>query len=118
MSCLLRPAALLAALAAFAPAGHAQVSPTQSGSRGAEAMYRIRRTDEAIRLDARLAEAVWKDADSIVNFRQREPLEGELASERTVVTIVRNADHLFVAVRAYDREMSGVRSTQLRRDAD
>jgi hypothetical protein len=69
-------------------------------------------------MDARLAEHAWNEADSIVEFRQREPLEGAPASERTVVRLLRSGDQLYVAVRAYDRDMAGVRSTQLRRDAD
>jgi hypothetical protein len=71
-----------------------------------------------IRLDARLAESDWNKADSIVDFRQREPVEGAPASERTVVKMVRTDALLYVAVRAYDRQMQAVRSTQLRRDAD
>jgi hypothetical protein len=78
----------------------------------------VKRTSETIRLDARLTEQVWKDADSIFDFRQREPAEGAPASERTVVKVIRDRDRFYVAVRAYDRAMSAVRSTQLRRDAD
>lgn len=71
-----------------------------------------------MRLDGRLDEAVWATADSIVDFRQREPLEGAPASERTVVKVARDADALYVAVRADDREPGAIRATQLRRDAD
>jgi hypothetical protein len=95
----------------------AQTSANRAGTRDAEP-YRIRRTDQAIRLDARLGESVWSTADSIVAFRQREPLEGETASERTVVKLVRDAERLYIGIRAYDRDMAAVRSTQLRRDAD
>src|SRR4051794_15986162 len=95
----------------------AQESP-QKLTRAVNAAYRVRRTDEPIRLDARLAEVAWANADSIVDFRQREPLEGAPASERTVVKVVRSAERLYVAVRAYDSDMDAVRSTQLRRDAD
>jgi uncharacterized protein DUF5916/cellulose/xylan binding protein with CBM9 domain len=104
-------------LAAVAPGVQAQAGSERSTSR-ADIPYRVRRVDEAIRLDARLAESVWRGADSIVDFRQREPLEGEPASERTVVKVVRAGDRLYIAVRAYDREMAAVRSSQLRRDAD
>jgi Domain of unknown function (DUF5916)/Carbohydrate family 9 binding domain-like len=69
-------------------------------------------------LDGRLLEAVWSSADSITEFRQREPLEGAPASERTVVKVVRDADALYVAVHAYDRSPNAIRATQLRRDAD
>jgi hypothetical protein len=69
-------------------------------------------------LDGRLDEPFWAAADSIDDFRQREPTEGAPASERTVVRVVRDAEALYVGVRLYDRDVSGLRATQLRRDAD
>src|SRR5207302_660823 len=80
--------------------------------------YRVRATNEAIRLDARFAESVWQTVDSIVDFRQREPVEGAPATERTVVKLARNGDQLYVAVRAFDSDMRRVRGAQLRRDAN
>src|SRR5438105_13577487 len=112
------PALLLVLRAGFTPGAAAQVSSDASVRRAGDVPYRVRRTGDAIRLDARFAESVWHDADSIVNCRQREPLEGAPATERTVVKIVRDADQLYVSVRAFDRDIAGVRSTQLRRDAD
>ncbi|HEX9083937.1 MAG TPA: DUF5916 domain-containing protein [Gemmatimonadaceae bacterium] len=101
------------------------LSASRLGAQGAtpradlrEPGYRVRAASQTIRLDARFTEPVWQTVDSIVDFRQREPLEGAPATERTVVKIVRGADLLYVAVRAYDSDMRGVRSTQLRRDAD
>jgi hypothetical protein len=102
----------------IAPALSAQVSAVPPAGRSIGGAYHVRRTDETIRLDARLSEGIWHSSDEIVEFRQREPLEGAPASERTVVMIVRDAERLYVAVRAYDGDMSAVRSTQLRRDAD
>jgi len=87
-------------------------------SRAQSQAYRVARSSESIRLDARLAEQVWRDADSIVDFRQREPAEGAPASERTVLKVVRDGERLYVAVRAYDRDVRGIRGAQLRRDAD
>src|SRR5437870_7277494 len=92
------------------------VSPPKVGR--ADPTYRVRTTSEPIRLDARFAEGIWQALDSIVDFRQREPLEGAPATERTVVKIVRDAEHLYVAVRAYDHDVRSIRSAQLRRDAD
>jgi hypothetical protein len=80
--------------------------------------YRVRDSKEQIQLNAKFAEPVWHDVDSITDFRQREPLEGAPATERTVVKIVRDAGRLYIGVRAYDSEMRRIRSVQLRRDAD
>lgn len=96
----------------------AQVAVTAPRPDLGEPSYRVRAANQPIRLDARFSEPVWQTVDSIVNFRQREPLEGAPATERTVVKVVRDADLLYVAVRAYESGMRGVRSTQLRRDAD
>ncbi len=84
----------------------------------AEPSYGVRVATEAIRLDAKFSESVWQSVDSIVDFRQREPIEGAPATERTVVKIIRDEKRLYVAVRAYDSEMRRIRSAQLRRDAD
>ena len=70
-----------------------------------------------LRIDGRLHAAVWAAADSITDFRQRDPAEGEQASERTVVKVVRDAEALYVAVHCSD-DPARLRATQLRRDAD
>ncbi|MGH7604527.1 MAG: carbohydrate binding family 9 domain-containing protein [Gemmatimonadaceae bacterium] len=100
-----------------APLG-AQITATPSQNQSIEPAYRVATTTERINVDGRLDESAWQHADSIFDFRQREPLEGAPSSERTVVKIIRDASQLYVAVRAYDTEMSRVRSAQLRRDAD
>ena len=71
-----------------------------------------------ISLDGRLDGPAWANADSITDFRQREPAAGALASERTVVKVLRDAEALYIAVRCYDSDARGVRASQLRRDAD
>lgn len=73
---------------------------------------------ERIDLDGQLNEGAWSTTDSITDFRQREPNEGAPATERTVVKLLRGPNAIYVGVRAYDRDVRGIRSTQLRRDAD
>ena len=72
----------------------------------------------AIRLDGRLDEPVWATAQSISDFRQREPHQGAAATERTVVRVLRDTRALYIGVRLYDDDPSGVRATGWRRDAD
>ena len=93
-------------------------TPCAAQSGATSGTYRVTRVPEGVRLDGRLDDPVWLAADSITDFRQREPLEGAPASERTVVKVIRDATHIYVAVRAYDRDMAGIRASQLRRDAD
>jgi len=75
-------------------------------------------TSGKIRLDGRLDESAWATADSLTDFRQREPRVGEPASERTVVKVLRDAAALYIGVRAYDGDAHQIRATELRRDAD
>src|SRR5690349_13769791 len=75
-------------------------------------------TRDKIGLDGRLDESAWGRADSLTEFRQREPRAGEPASERTVVKALRDANALYIGVRAYDGDARQLRATELRRDAD
>ena len=76
----------------------------QSGRKPARHPF-VRNTQAAIRIDGRLSEAVWSIADSIVDFRQREPSKG--ASKRAHGRqIIRDAERLYVAVRAWDRDIA------------
>lgn len=85
---------------------------------GATQSLRVGTVMGRIRLDGRLDDPAWATADSLTDFRQREPLVGEPATERTVVKVLRDADALYVGVRAYDAEPRRIRATQLRRDAN
>ncbi len=78
----------------------------------------VRPLKEPVPVGALLSERLWDSADSIVDFRQREPAEGVPASERTVVKVARDANALYIAVRAFDLRPAETRATQLRRDAD
>ena len=69
-------------------------------------------------LAGRLDELSWNTADSIDDFRQREPREGLPATERTVVKVAHDAGALYILVRCYDSNVRAVRAHQLRRDAD
>ena len=78
---------------------------------------RIGAAGERPRINGRLDDSVWATAESIADFRQREPIEGIPASERTVVRVVRDAEALYIAVRCYDSDLRRVRARQLRRAA-
>ena len=63
-------------------------------------------------------QAWWATADSIDDFRQREPREGSPATERTVVKVAHDGGALYILVRCRDSRVGAVRASQLRRDAD
>jgi hypothetical protein len=83
-----------------------------------DSLARALRAERELQLDGRLTEPEWARADSVTDFTQRDPSEGQPASERTVVRFVASASGLWVGVQAYDRDPGGIVHAQLRRDAD
>jgi hypothetical protein len=72
---------------------------------------------ERIVLDGRLDEPVWRRAMPATEFRQQEPVEGALPSERTEVRVVYDADSLYIGAHLFDSDPSGIKGFQRRRDA-
>ena len=77
---------------------------------------RVQTTSDRMQLDGRLTESAWQRADSIDDFRQSDPAEGEPATERTVVRFISASEGLWIGIHAYDREPGRVLHAQLRRD--
>ena len=74
--------------------------------------------ERGLTLDGLLTDAAWAQTDSLTTFTQRDPRQGDAVSERTVVRFVGSPEGLWVGIWAYDRDPTGIRRTQLRRDAD
>jgi hypothetical protein len=70
----------------------------------------------AIQVDGILSEPAWQSTQVATGFRQREPLEGEPATEATEVRIVYDGTTLYVGVLARDRDPDRVISRILQRD--
>ena len=68
-------------------------------------------------VDGVLDDAVWRDAAMLDSFTQQEPNDGAPATERTEVHLLYDAQHLYIGVRAFDSEPSGVIATEMRRDS-
>ncbi len=73
-------------------------------------------SSNTFRLDGLLTEAFWVESRPVDDLRQREPLEGELATERTEVRIAYDDRFLYVGVQALDSEPELVVSRILQRD--
>lgn len=84
---------------------------------GAERVPRVRTVSENVRLDGVLDEPDWALADSIWEFRQKEPAENGNPTERTVVRLLATPAGLVVGWWLYDSDPAGIVRTQLRRDA-
>ena len=72
---------------------------------------------EPIAVDGVLDEPAWRTAPPIGELVQRQPIEGAAPSERTTVTLLADADRLYIGVIAYDDEPARVLGTQMARDA-
>ncbi len=77
----------------------------------------VLRTTAPVIVDGVLDEPDWAEAPDIGELRQREPLQGEKATELTSVKLMYDEGNLYVGILCYDSEPKGIISTQLARDA-
>ena len=70
---------------------------------GGEPSVSAVRVHEAVRVDGLLDDPVWSRAEPASGFRQREPKEGEAATEATEVRVLYDDSNLYVGVRVLDR---------------
>jgi hypothetical protein len=81
-----------ASVARTAPSAHATAAPVAQAGR----------IDRSIGIDGRLDDEGWAAIPVISTFTQRNPLEGEPASERTEVRIAYDSDAIYVGAMLYD----------------
>ena len=74
--------------------------------------------DQPIVVDARLDEPAWGSAEVGTGFWQREPREGEPATERTEFSVAYTSSTLYVGLRAFDREAEKIIAKEMERDAN
>jgi len=71
---------------------------------------------DTIVVDGAPDEAVWKTAIPATNFRQRDPDNGQPASERTEVRVVFDQDRIILGVTCFDSEPDRLLGNQMQRD--
>src|SRR5260221_81847 len=101
----------------------AALALSATGAVGAAATARVDAvavpaTSNALRVSAALNEEVWRLATPADAFRQRDPQDGGEPSQRTEFRVAYDAFHLFVKVRAYDKEPDKIVTYLTRRDLD
>lgn len=74
-------------------------------------------TDVAPVIDGVIDDAVWERAAVIDHFRQVNPVEGGVPSQRTEARILYDKDALYIAIHAYDTEPDKIVKTVNVRDA-
>ncbi|MGE0594470.1 MAG: DUF5916 domain-containing protein [Vicinamibacterales bacterium] len=106
-----------------AVAAPAPQSPTQApviqgvappGARTVQA-ERLEQSERVV-LDGVLDEPVWQRAVPAGDFVQREPINGEPATERTAVRLAYDASRLLLGVHLFDSQPQGVLANQMQRD--
>ena len=71
-----------------------------------------------ITVDGALNEEAWRTAPTVGDLTQREPRTGEKPTEHTEVTLLHDANYLYIGVMAYDSEPQRIIGTQMARDAN
>lgn len=74
------------------------------------------RVEHPPRLDGTLDDPLWQQAIPINDFKQREPYEGQPATEKTEVRVLYSRNEIYFGVACRDTAGEGVTATQLRRD--
>ena len=74
--------------------------------------------DEEIKLDGKLDERCWTQAENIENFFQRELNEGMPATEKTSIATLFNTNEIIFGIWCYDSEPDKISAQQMARDFD
>jgi len=108
----------LLSLVAASPAFAQPADSTHAEGHAAAPRILALQTSERIKVDGKLDEAAWSQAEMVDRFTQRDPDEGKPVTERTEVRILIGDDALYVGARLYDREPRKVHRRLVRRDED
>ncbi len=101
------------AVVLFSAAGWAVQDPNETST---YTLHANRIQEEAVDLDGWLTEEVWQRADVGTGFTQREPADGNPATERTEVRVLYTSHAIYVGVRAFDSQPEEIRAELARRD--
>ncbi len=85
---------------------------------GAQSVPAVRVSSQALQLDGKLTEQVWRTAPVAGGFLQREPTEGAPAKDSTVVRFAYDESALWIGARMYSRDPKGIRALVTRRDRE
>ncbi len=69
---------------------------------------RSTRIATAPQIDGRLGEAVWREAQPLTDFVQRDPSEGAPSTERTEVRILTDGEALYIGAWLFDRDAAAI----------
>ena len=81
-------------------------------------ILRAHRISSAINFDGYLDEPAWQRAEPATHFKQREPENGEAATERTEIRILYDQNNLYIGVLCFDSQPDKIIANSLVRDSD
>jgi hypothetical protein len=96
----------------------AENAPTAAPSSGqaSTGFAEAARVEDPPKMDGTLDDPLWKLAKPVTDFRQREPREGEPASEKTEVRILYTRHAVYFGIQCFDSQPAKIIATDLRRD--
>ncbi len=109
-------AALLLAVAPQVGAGQAPPAELPPPPTGSAAAIRAVRAPSPPAIDAVLDEPFWALAETVADFRQRVPVDGAVASERTELRVAFDEDNLYFALVLHDSDPDAIRRSILHRE--
>lgn len=92
------------------PADHGSSQPAQ------KRLQAVRIDGQPPKIDGKLDEAVWKLAQFSADFRQKDPVEGAPATDKTEVAILYSDEGLYIGARLHSRDPQKLRMHLDRRD--
>ena len=97
--------------------GSLAVNAPANASTAYAARLHARRTATAPKIDGRLGDLVWREANVVSRFRQRSPREGATPEQRSELRVLYDDRALYVALRLWDADATAIRRGLGRRDA-
>jgi len=111
-----RAAIAVAALLIASPALCQTEAPTTGHT--PHAVLHAVRVDRAPAIDGHLTDEGWTLAEPATDFTQRDPEEGQPATERSEIRVLYDDEALFIGVRMFDRQASLISGRLSSRDQD
>lgn len=90
---------------------------TQQSKASSLPSIKILRITQPIKIDGRLDEPAWSQAEPATDFRQETPDEGAPASEKTEVRVLYDDKSIYIGIRAFDSEPKKINARELVRDS-
>jgi hypothetical protein len=94
-----------------------QSAPQRPSQNAGTPRIQVLRVTEPIKIDGKLDEEVWSQAEIAGEFRQQEPNEGTPATEKTEVRVLFDEKNLYIGIHAFDSEPAHINARELVRDA-